>query len=81
MAKVICTLPNASALINGVKFVGHKLGVISEDIDDATAASFVAIQGYEYAPNRASKAAPASMTAEDPAGFEGDADPASPPPA
>lgn len=34
MAKVLCTLPNASTEINGIKFVSHKLGMISEEIDD-----------------------------------------------
>jgi hypothetical protein len=46
MAKVICTLPNASELISGVKFVAHELGVISEEIADDVAAGFAAIKGY-----------------------------------
>lgn len=46
MAKVICTLPNASSLINGVKFVEHEAGVISEEISDEAAAIFTKIKGY-----------------------------------
>lgn len=46
MAKVICTLPNASTLINGVKFIEHEAGVISEDISDEVAAAFASITGY-----------------------------------
>jgi hypothetical protein len=49
MAKVICKLPNASALISGVKFVTHKLGMISEEIADEVAAEFVKIEGYVLA--------------------------------
>ena len=46
MAKVICTLPNASELINDVKFAKHELGVISEDITAEVAESFLSIPGY-----------------------------------
>lgn len=46
MAKVICSLPNASTLINGVKFVEHEAGVISEEISDEAAAAFASIKGY-----------------------------------
>lgn len=49
MAKVICTSPNASTLISGVRFVEHKLGMISEEIEDAVAAEFTAIKGYVLA--------------------------------
>lgn len=48
MAKVICTLPNASSNINGVKFVTHKLGMISEDVDADTAKAFTSIHGYHH---------------------------------
>ncbi|ATI15637.1 hypothetical protein [Bordetella phage vB_BbrM_PHB04] len=47
MPKVICTLPNASELISGVKFEPHERGVISEDISDDLAETFLAIRGYE----------------------------------
>lgn len=46
MARVICTLPNASSEINGVKFVSHKLGMLSDDIDDDVAKSLLAVPGY-----------------------------------
>lgn len=46
MAKVICTLPNASTEINGVKFSESKEGMISEEITDAQAGEFTAINGY-----------------------------------
>lgn len=47
MAKVICTLPNASDEISGVKFTKHARGVVSEDISDEQAAAFLEIKGYE----------------------------------
>lgn len=48
MPKVLCTLPNASRLINGVAFVLHPRGVLSvDDLPDDVAASFGAIPGYE----------------------------------
>jgi hypothetical protein len=46
MPKVICTLPNASEEINGVKFVSHKDGMISEEIKEDVAALFLSIPGY-----------------------------------
>ena len=46
MAKVICKLPNASTLISGIKFVEHKLGMISEEISDEVAERFTGIKGY-----------------------------------
>lgn len=49
MPKVICTLPNASELISGVRFVSHKLGMISEEIEEDVAAAFTAIRGYVLA--------------------------------
>jgi len=47
MPKVLCTLPNASTEISGVKFVSHAKGMLSEDVADDVAASFTAIPGYE----------------------------------
>jgi len=47
MAKVICTLPNASEEINGVSFVSHAKGMVSEEITDAVANDFASIPGYE----------------------------------
>jgi len=46
MPKVICTLPNASSEINGVKFVSHKQGMISEEIPEDVAKSLTSIPGY-----------------------------------
>jgi hypothetical protein len=48
MAKVICTLPNASELINGIRYFKHRLGVISEGIDDKTAKglALATVRGY-----------------------------------
>lgn len=50
MPKVICTLPNASEEISGVKFQPHpdREGVmVSETVDDNVAARFCSIPGYE----------------------------------
>ena len=55
MAKVICGLPNASELINGIKFVEHKLGMISEEIEDDVAEAFTRIKGYVLAGKNAAK--------------------------
>lgn len=66
MPKVLCTLPNASEEISGVKFVSHANGMLSEDISDEVAADFASIPGYEIvgaepkkapAPEDAAKAA------------------------
>jgi hypothetical protein len=48
MYKVICKLPNASAIIGGIPFEPHKDGgMISVDVvDDATAKRLSSIQGY-----------------------------------
>jgi hypothetical protein len=64
MPKVLCTLPNASTKINGVAFVTHKLGMISEEIDDAVAKQFAAIRGYEiWDPGKTDAAAAAILEA------------------
>lgn len=47
MSKVLCILPNASSEINGVAFVPHAAGMLSEDISDEQAALFTSIPGYE----------------------------------
>ena len=46
MPKVLCSLPNASQEINGVKFTQHAHGMLSEDVSDEFAASFASIPGY-----------------------------------
>lgn len=47
MPKLLCTLPNASEEISGVKFVPHAAGMLSEDVSDEQAAKFASIPGYE----------------------------------
>jgi hypothetical protein len=47
MKKVLCTLPNASALINGVAFEESDAGMLSEAIEDDAAKQFEGIPGYE----------------------------------
>jgi len=78
MAKVICALPNASDLINGIKFVEHKLGMISEEIEDEVAEVFLSIKGYVLAGKNAAKELAAQSTdntqgAQAPAGESTDA--------
>ena len=46
MAQVICTLPNASELINGVAFKAVDGGMLSEEISTDQAAAFCGIGGY-----------------------------------
>lgn len=47
MPQVLCTLPNAGSVINGVAFTSKgKLGMISEEITDEQAAYFLKIKGY-----------------------------------
>ena len=61
MARVICSLTNASELINGVRFVRVPNGVMmSEPISDEAAAVFASIPGYEIVPPKE----PAKATAE-----------------
>lgn len=47
MPKILCTLPNASTEISGVKFAAHANGMLSEEITDEVAAGFTSIPGYE----------------------------------
>ncbi|HEX7906770.1 MAG TPA: hypothetical protein VF534_01575 [Paraburkholderia sp.] len=61
MAKVIWTLGNGSELINGVKFVTHKLGMISEEIEKDVADVFLSIKGYVPAGKNAEKDAAAAQ--------------------
>jgi hypothetical protein len=44
--RVLCTLPNAGTLINGVKFSRVRLGMLSEAVSDEVAANFARIPGY-----------------------------------
>lgn len=49
MPRVICSLPNASHMINGVRFasMGDGGGMLSEEIADHIAEGFLAIRGYQ----------------------------------
>ena len=50
MVQVICTLPNASEEISGVKFSAHDEGMISEEISQEVADSFLEVShGYKLA--------------------------------
>ncbi|MFT8945951.1 MAG: hypothetical protein ABF876_05140 [Acetobacter aceti] len=53
MAKVICTLPNASTRINGVTFTPDRNQMVSEEISDDVAAHFAVINGYKLMKNKA----------------------------
>ena len=53
MPKVLCTLPNASEEIGGIKFVAHAKGMLSEDLSDEQAARLATIQGYEIVGGKA----------------------------
>ena len=46
MPKVLCTLPNASGEISGVKFSQHEKGMLSDEVSDEQAEFFAAIPGY-----------------------------------
>ena len=46
MPKVLCTLPNASAEINGVAFTPADGGMLSEELSADRAAGFLVIPGY-----------------------------------
>lgn len=46
MFHVLCTLPHASALINGVAFVATDDGMLSEPVEQSVAEAFAQIPGY-----------------------------------
>lgn len=46
MARVLCTLPNASDLINGVRFASTPNGMLSARMTEERAAEFAMIRGY-----------------------------------
>jgi len=48
--QVVCTLPHAGPVINGVAFAKDKGGLVSEDIGEEQAAHFLRIPGYEAVP-------------------------------
>ena len=47
MAQIICTRPNASDEISGVKFTKHEKGMLSEEVSEEQAAAFLEIPGYK----------------------------------
>lgn len=47
MPKVLCKLPNATSPINGYRFVTHRDGMVSEELDETAAKRFASIPGYE----------------------------------
>lgn len=47
MPKVLCTLPHASELINGVRFVSHALGMLSEEVAHDVADAFLEVPGFK----------------------------------
>ena len=63
MPKVLCTLPNASDEIGGIKFTQHAKGMLSEDLSDEQAKRLASIPGYEMV--GAAAPAPASNAAAD----------------
>lgn len=58
MPKVLCTLPNASDEISGVKFSAHDKGMLSEDVSAEVAATFASIPGYTVVGEQKAPAAP-----------------------
>lgn len=71
MSFVICTLPNASDLINGIEFEEHKEGKISKAAVPAEVAEvFAQIDGYKVVDAKGAKAA--AKKEEKPAGDEGE---------
>lgn len=67
---VICTLPNASDLINGVAFEDHPKGKVSvQSVSDDVAEAFAAIEGYKVVKDKSAKASAKEESGDkDPAG-------------
>lgn len=65
MPRILCTLPNASTLINGVKFASVPAGMLSEDVREDIAAEFALIPGYEIVAKAAGKATKAGGNPDD----------------
>ena len=64
MPKVLCTLPNASEEISGVKFVTHANGMLSENVSEDVAEAFSAIPGYEIVSVASDPVVSAASTAQ-----------------
>jgi hypothetical protein len=65
MKKVLCTLPNASALINGVAFEESDAGMLSEAFEDYSDKQFEGIPGYELIDAGEAKKEPVKGTKKD----------------
>jgi hypothetical protein len=52
MARILCTLPNASTLINGHQFTQMNRGMVSAEMTDEEAEAFAAIPGFALSDNR-----------------------------
>jgi len=79
VAKVLCTLKNASEQINGIPFVAHELGKISAEISDEVAALFAKIPGFKLVAASAVKEAKAPKASKADAAAEPAAAPAETP--
>lgn len=44
--RILCQLPNAADLINGVEFVAHAAGKLSVEVAEEVGKAFLAIPGY-----------------------------------
>lgn len=49
--RVLCTLPNASTVINGVTFEAGPYGLVSADLTPEMARHFASIPGYSLYPS------------------------------
>ena len=67
MARVICTLPNCSTVVNGFRFAEDRGEMISEEIPDLTAEHFASIPGFRLAGAPAPAPAPVDPAPVDPA--------------
>ena len=69
MARVKCSLVNASEKINGIAFASVPGGMLSEEISDEQAAAFTAIKGFDLVGKngKVAAAAPVGDAASPPA--------------
>ncbi len=52
MPRILCDLPNASDNINGIPFTADRGQMVSDVVDEATAAAFSGIPGYTILPDK-----------------------------
>lgn len=50
MSRVLCKLPNASTLIDGIKFEKQPQGMLSEEISDEQVKYYLSIPGFSEVP-------------------------------